>query len=48
MLCNGTLCDGCRVGVDVKAYDFIAAEQARLDNGATVERCSLGRRARRP
>ena len=30
--CSATaLCDGRRVGVDVKAYDFIAAEQARLD-----------------
>ena len=46
MLCNGTLCNGCRVGVDVKAYDFIAAEQARLDNGATVERCFVGESCR--
>ena len=43
---NATLCDGARVGVDVKAYDFIAAEQARLDNGATVERCFVGESCR--
>ncbi|MDE6623610.1 MAG: DUF4954 family protein [Alistipes sp.] len=39
---NGTLCDGARIGVDVKAYDFIAAEEARIGNGATVERCFVG------
>ena len=26
---NGTVCDGAHIGVDVKAYDFIAAENAR-------------------
>lgn len=46
MLCNGTLCDGVRIGVDVKAYDFIAAEGARIDNGATVERCFVGENSR--
>ena len=46
MLCNGTLCDGVRIGVDVKAYDFIAAEGARIDNGATVERCFVGENCR--
>ncbi len=46
MLCNGTLCDGVRIGVDVKAYDFIAAEGARIDNGATVERCFVGESCR--
>ena len=46
MLENGTVCDGAHIGVDVKAYDFIAAEQARLDNGATVERCFVGESCR--
>ncbi len=42
MLCNGTLCDGARAGVDVKAYDFILAEGAQVDNGVTLERCFVG------
>ncbi|MDE6070464.1 MAG: DUF4954 family protein, partial [Alistipes sp.] len=42
ILQNGTLCDGARIGVDVKAYDFIAAEDAAIDNGATLERCFVG------
>ena len=39
---NGTVCDGAHIGVDVKAYDFIAAENARIDNGSIVERCFVG------
>jgi hypothetical protein len=39
---NGTLCDGVKVGVDVKAYDFILAEGAKMDNGTTIERCFAG------
>lgn len=39
---NGTLCDGAFVGVDVKAYDFVIAEGAKVANGATVERCFVG------
>lgn len=46
ILCNGTLCNGVRIGVDVKAYDFIAAEGAQIDNGATVERCFVGENCR--
>ncbi len=42
LLENGTLCDGTEIGVDAKAYDFIAAEDARIGNGATVERCFVG------
>ncbi|WP_300799447.1 DUF4954 family protein [uncultured Alistipes sp.] len=41
-LVNGTLRNGVHVGVDVKAYDFIAAEGARIDNGTTLERCFVG------
>ncbi len=39
---NATLCGGVKVGVDVKAYDFIAAEDAKIDNGAIIERCFVG------
>lgn len=39
---NGTVLDGARMGVDVKAYDFIVAEGARIDNGVTLERCFAG------
>lgn len=39
---NGTLCDDTRIGVDVKAYDFIVAEGAKIANGVTVERCFVG------
>lgn len=42
ILQNGTLCDGAKVGVDVKAYDFIAAEDALIDNGTMLERCFVG------
>ncbi len=38
---NGTVCDGAHIGVDVKAYDFIAAENARIDNGSIVHKSSL-------
>lgn len=41
-LVNGTLCDDVRIGVDVKAYDFIVAEGARVANGVTLERCFVG------
>ena len=43
---NGTVCDGAHIGVDVKAYDFIAAECARIDNGSIVERCFVGESCR--
>lgn len=39
---NGTLCAGARIGVDVKAYGFICAENARVDNGVTLEHCFVG------
>lgn len=39
---NGTLCDDAYIGVDVKAYDFIAAEGTRIANGVTLERCFVG------
>ena len=43
---NATLCDGAFIGVDVKAYDFIAAEGALIANGSTVERCFVGESCR--
>lgn len=43
---NGTLCDGVRIGVDVKAYDFIVAEESVVDNGTTIERCFVGESCR--
>lgn len=39
---NGTVCDNARIGVDVKAYDFIVAEGAHVDNGVILERCFVG------
>lgn len=45
LLENGTLLDGARVGIDVKARDFIAAEGSVMDNGATCERCFIGEAA---
>ncbi|MBO5685080.1 MAG: DUF4954 family protein [Alistipes sp.] len=41
-LVNGTLLDESRVGVDVKAYDFIIAEGAKVANGVTLERYFVG------
>ena len=43
---NGTLCDGVRIGVDVKAYDFIVAENSTIDNGVILERCFVGESCR--
>ncbi len=42
LLENGTLCEDVRIGVDVKAHGFICAEQARIDNGTTLENCFVG------
>ncbi len=42
ILQNGTLCADSFVGVDVKAYDFIIAEGAKVDNGTIIERCFVG------
>ncbi len=39
---NGTICGGTRIGVDVKAYGFICAENAHVDNGVTLENCFIG------
>lgn len=39
---NATLLEGVKIGVDVKAVDFIAAQRARVDMGAIVESCFIG------
>lgn len=39
---NGTVGNGAYIGVDVKAYDFIIAPNARIDNGVVIERCFIG------
>ncbi len=46
MLENGTVCSGAHIGVDVKAYNFIAAENAHIDNGVILERCFVGESCR--
>ncbi|MFR9661527.1 MAG: DUF4954 family protein, partial [Rikenellaceae bacterium] len=45
LLENGTLLSGARVGIDVKARNFIAAENSTIDSGATLERCFVGESA---
>lgn len=42
LLENGTLLDGAYVGVDVKAKDFIAVENSKIDLGATLKRVFVG------
>lgn len=44
VLSNGTVGDASRIGIDVKAYDFITAEHALVDNGSLIERCFVGER----
>ena len=39
---NATLMDGAYIGVDVKAKDFIAVENSKIDLGATINRCFVG------
>ena len=43
-LSNGSVGDCTHIGIDVKAYDFITAEHARIDNGSLIERCFVGER----
>ena len=42
MLTNATLCDNSFIGIDVKGYNFIAAEGSKIDNGSIVDRCFIG------
>lgn len=39
---NGTLLSGARIGADVKARNFIAAENSTIDFGAILENCFIG------
>lgn len=45
LLENGTVLDGATIGVDVRAKDFIAAENSTLDLGATCRHCFIGESA---
>ena len=42
IISNATILSGAYVGCDVKAHDLIIVENARVDNGATIERCFVG------
>lgn len=42
VLSNGTVGNRSRIGIDVKAYDFVTAEAVRIDNGSLIERCFIG------
>ena len=44
VLSNGTVGNFSRIGIDVKAYDFVTAEHALVDNGSLIERCFIGER----
>lgn len=41
---NATILNGAHIGVDVKARNFIAAEDSTIDNATTIERCFVGER----
>ncbi len=45
LLENGTMLDGATAGIDVKARDFIAVEDSRIDTGAILHSCFVGERA---
>ena len=42
LLENGTLLDGAYIGIDVKAKDFIAVDNSKIDCGAILERVFIG------
>lgn len=46
LLSNGTILSSAeapaKVGIDVKLYDFIAAEGCHIDNGSLMRRCYIG------
>ena len=44
LLEEGTICRGAEIGVDVRAREFIIAEDARVMDGASIERCFVGER----
>lgn len=46
LLEEGTLCDGAYAGIDAKASHFIAAEEAHITTGATIDHCFVGERCR--
>ena len=42
LLENGTICNGCHIGVDVRARDFIISDSAIVESAASVARCFIG------
>ncbi|MBO5901407.1 MAG: DUF4954 family protein [Alistipes sp.] len=42
---NGTIMEGCKIGVDVRAKDFIADCHSIIESGACVERCFVGEKS---
>ena len=42
---NGTILDGCCIGTDVRAKDFILYNDSVVESGACIERCFVGERS---
>ncbi|MBR4951376.1 MAG: DUF4954 family protein [Alistipes sp.] len=42
---NGTILEGCKIGVDVRAKDFIADNHSIIESGACIERCFVGEKS---
>lgn len=42
---NGTILEGCSIGVDVRAKDFIADCHSIIESGACIERCFVGEKS---
>ncbi|MBO7307452.1 MAG: DUF4954 family protein [Alistipes sp.] len=42
---NSTILEGCSIGVDVRAKDFIADCHSVIESGACIERCFVGERS---
>ena len=42
LLENGTVGRGSKIGIDVRARDFIADSNSRIDGAASIERCYIG------
>ena len=42
---NGTILESCKIGVDVRAKDFIADCHSIIESGACIERCFVGEKS---
>ena len=42
---NGTILECCKIGVDVRAKDFIADSHSIIESGACIERCFVGEKS---